>query len=452
MFQYNKKDTISAISTPIGEGAISIIRLSGKNALDIANKIFSKDVKKFKTQTIHVGKILDKNKNLIDCVVLAIYLSPNSYTGEDIVEIQCHGGRLITEKVFETTLLAGARASLPGEFTLRAFLNNKIDLTQAEAIQELISAKNTTALQSAKNHLEGYLSKKIKEFQKELTEIAAIIEAWVDFPEEGLEFATKEELVDKLNNILFEMQKLSNSFEDGKIIKEGIKLCILGTPNVGKSSLMNAFLKKDRAIVTEISGTTRDVLEEDIKLKDMHYQLIDTAGIRDTNCVIEKEGIKRSKIKASDADIILLVLDSSRELNEDDNKLLSEINEKKSIVIWNKIDLGNPKENVNFKNQCNISAKENIGLDKLSKLIENLSFKSKISNEEIIITQKRHKIALDESIKNLKEVIKNLKNDISAEFISIDLKATLKSLSKIIGFDITEDILSSIFANFCIGK
>jgi len=452
MLQYNKNDTISAISTPIGEGAIAIIRLSGKKSLEIINKIFSKDVKKFKTQTTHLGKILDKNKNLIDSVVIAVYLSPNSYTGEDIIEIFCHGGRLITQKVYETTLQAGARPSLPGEFTLRAFLNNKIDLVQAESIQELISAKNNYALHAAKNHLDGILSKKIKDFQKELTDIAAIIEALLDFPEEDLEFASKEELLNKLIKILKEMEKLSSTFEDGKVIKEGLKLCIIGTPNVGKSSLMNALLKKDRAIVTEISGTTRDILQEDLKLNDMHYQLIDTAGIRKTNCLIEKEGIKRSKLHFNEADIILLVLDASRKLNEDDNILLEEINKNKSIIIWNKIDLSKPKENLSFPYQCHISAKEILGFEKLYKLIEKLSFKSKISNEEIIITQKRHKIALDEAILNLKKAIKNFKNDLSCEFISIDLKSSLKALSKIIGFDITEDILSSIFANFCIGK
>lgn len=452
MRQNYKKDTISAISTPIGEGAISVIRLSGDACLEIINKIYSKDVKKFKTQTAHLGKIFDKNKNVIDTVILIVYLSPNSYTGENVIEIQCHGGRLITQKVYETTLLAGARPSRPGEFTLRAFLNNKIDLVQAEAVQELISAKNNYALAAAKNHLEGMLSTIINKIKKELTDIAAIIEAWLDFPEEGLEFATKEQLLERLAFALKEIKHLSDTFENGKIIKEGLKLCIIGTPNVGKSSLMNALLKKDRAIVTEISGTTRDVLQEDLKLNNMHYQLIDTAGIRSTHCVIEQEGIKRTKIEADKADIILLVLDASRDLNEDDKILLNRINDKKTIIIFNKIDMRKPKEKIKFSNQCQISAKENTGLDMLCKMIEDLSLKSKITNEEIIITQKRHKIALDEASNSLKRVIKNLKNDISCEFIAIDLKTALKALSKIIGSDITEDILSSIFANFCIGK
>jgi tRNA modification GTPase len=341
---------------------------------------------------------------------------------------------------------------MPGEFTLRAFLNNKIDLTQAEAIQDLITAKNKYALNAAKNHLEGLLSKEIKKIQKELTDIAAIIEAWVDFPEEGLEFSTKEELLSKLIKNLNNLQKLVNTFENGRIIKDGLKLCIIGSPNVGKSSLMNAMLKKERAIVTKIPGTTRDILQEDLKLNDMHFQLIDTAGIRKTNCLIEKEGIKRSKIQSDEADIMLLVLDASKKLNENDKSLLKKIDKTKTIILWNKIDLGLPKEKVDFFNLCQISAKESIGLENLYSLIEKLTFKSKISNEEIIITQKRHKIALDEAITHLKKVIENLKNDISCEFISIDLKSSLKSLCKIIGFDITEDILSSIFSNFCIGK
>lgn len=452
MFQYNKNDTISAISTPIGEGAISIVRLSGKQAISIVNKFFSKDIKKFKAKTVNLGKILDKNKNIIDTVVLILYLSPNSYTGEDVIEIHCHGGRLITQKVYETTLLAGARPSNPGEFTLRAFLNNKLDLTQAEAIQDLISAKNTFALKAATNHLDGMLSKKIKKLQKDLTEITAVIEAWLDFPEEDLGLATKKEILDKLEQTFKDMQKLANTFEEGKIIKEGLKICIIGTPNVGKSSLMNTMLKKDRAIVTKIPGTTRDILQEDIKLNHMHFQLTDTAGIRKSSCLIEKEGIKRSKITSYEADIVLLVLDASRKLNEDDKILLNETNKQKTIIIWNKIDLVKPKEKIEFPNLCQISAKENIGLEKLYKLIENLTFKSKISNEEVILTQKRHKIALDDAISNLKKAINNLKNDISYEFVSIDLKSTLKALSKIIGFDITEDILSSIFSNFCIGK
>jgi len=449
---YSKNETITAISTPLGEGAISIVRLSGVDAISIADKIFSKDVKKIKSHMATLGKILDKDNKLVDTAVVIVYLAPNSYTGENIVEIQGHGGSLVTQRVYETTIEAGARPANPGEFTLRAFLNRKIDLTQAEAIQDLISAKNKYALNAAKNQLDGFLFKEIKKYQKELTDVAAIIEAWVDFPEEGLEFASMKELLSKLTNTLLDMQKLSDTFNEGQIIKEGLSLCIIGGVNVGKSSLMNLLLRQNRAIVSDISGTTRDVLREDLQLNNLHYKLIDTAGIRKTNCPIETEGITRSQKELDRADIILLVLDASKKLDDDDKELLESIKNKKAIVIWNKIDLQQPTTKIDYPNILHLSAKENLGLDNLYKMLENLTFKSKISQDEIIITKKRHKLALDEAIDHLKKVIQNLKEDISAEFISIDLKDALKALSKIIGFDITEDILSSIFSKFCIGK
>jgi len=448
----DQKETISAISTASGEGAISIVRLSGKNAISIVNSIFSKGIKKLKSHTAHFGKIIDDKKNVIDQVVIVIYLSPNSFTGEDIVEIQCHGGRLITQRVFETTIKAGAKVAEAGEFTLRAFLNKKIDLIQAEAIQDLISAKNNLALTSAKNHLEGHLSKEIKNFQEKLIEITAIIEASLDFSDEDLEYANQNELIKKLQKIFKDMQKLSDTFEDGKIFKSGLSLCIIGTPNVGKSSLMNAMVKKDRAIVTKIPGTTRDALKEDIKLSEMHYQLIDTAGIRKTNNLIEKEGIKITKKHIKSADINLLVLDSSRKLTSEDKELLLTIDKNKTIVVWNKIDLKKSEEKIESTNIVEISAKKRLNLDSLYKMIKKLTFKSNFIKEDIIITKKRHKSAIDTALKYLKTAINNLKEDISYELIAIDLKSSLLELSKIIGFDITEDILTSIFSNFCIGK
>jgi len=454
IMHYNKNDTITAISTPIGEGAISIIRLSGKNAINIANKIFSKNVKTFKSHTAHFGKILDLKKNVIDTAILIVYLSPNSFTGEDVVEIQCHGGRLITQKVFETTLKAKARAAHPGEFTMRAFLNKKIDLIQAEAISELISAKNNYALECAKNHLEGLLSKEIKNIQKKLLEIAGIIEASLDFPEEDLDQIATDDLLNKLNTILKDLQKLSLSFEDGKIIKDGKSICIIGSPNVGKSYLMNTLLKKDRAIVTEIPGTTRDILEDDIKINQMNYRLFDTAGIRKTKCKIEKEGINRSKKVASSSDIVILVLDASRGLNSEDKYLLKKVKKNNTIIAWNKLDICRPKERINFcqNNVLEISAKTSKGFDSLYKAIEKLTFISKISNEQIVITKKRHKIALDEAIFYIKKTISSFLKKIPLEIIAIDIKSSLNALSKIIGFDITEEILTSIFSNFCIGK
>ncbi|NGX27971.1 MAG: tRNA modification GTPase MnmE [Candidatus Anoxychlamydiales bacterium] len=448
----HQKDTISAISTAPGNGAISIVRLSGKDAILIADSIFSKDVKKFKSHSSHVGKIIDDKKNVVDQAIIVVYLTPNSFTGEDIVEIQCHGGSLITQRVFETTIKAGAKIAEAGEFTLRAFLNKKIDLIQAEAIQDLISAKNKFALESAKNHLEGYLSNEIKSFQKEIIDITAIIEASMDFTEEDLEFENANELLNKVQKILKDMQKLSNTFENGKIFKNGLSLCIIGGVNVGKSSLMNAILKKERAIVTKIAGTTRDVIKEDIKLNEMFYQLIDTAGIRKTNNLIEKEGIKRSRDHFKKADLTLLVLDSNKNLDEEDFDLLKEMDENRTIVIWNKIDLKKPSQKIDAKNIAHISAKKRLGLDDLYQMIKNLTFKSNFLNDDIIITKKRHQVALENSIMYLKKAAQGLKDNTTYEFIAADLKSSLLNLSKIIGFDITDDILTSIFSNFCIGK
>ena len=448
----NQKETIAAISSPIGEGAISIVRLSGKDSIAIINKKFSKDTLKFKDRTAYRGKILDSKKNVIDDVILTIFKSPNSFTGEDIVEISCHGGILITQRVFEEVLNAGTKPSGPGEFTMRAFLNKKIDLTQAEAIQDLISAKNKFALRAASNQLCGHLSHEFKKFQKILIDIAAIMEVSLDFPEEGIDEIEIKSLIDSMENVLSSMQELSNTFDDGKLIKDGVSICIAGSVNVGKSSLMNAIVKKDRAIVTNISGTTRDVLKEDIKLNDMFYELIDTAGIRKTTCPIEQEGIKRSQKEQKSSDITLLVLDASKKLSEDDLTFIKSLNRKKTIAIWNKIDISDPKEKVDFENVVKISAKNRIGLENLYKMIEKLTFKSKIFKDEIFITNKRHKLALDEAISYLKKAVHDLKKDIFFEFITIDIRSSLKKLSKIIGFDITEDILSSIFSNFCIGK
>jgi tRNA modification GTPase len=452
MHNINIEDTISAISTPIATGAISVIRLSGKDSVKIANKFFSKDISNFKSHTIHLGKILDENKNTIDTVMLSIMKSPNSYTGEDVIEISCHGGIQITQNVFEITLKNGARAAEGGEFTLRAFLNNKLDLSQAEAVQELIFANSNAAIKFAKNNLEGLLSKEIKYFQEELSEIAAILEASLDFPEEDLEFDTFDNIKLRLNKTIKKMQKLISTYDDGKVIFEGKTITIVGSPNVGKSSLMNSLLKKNRAIVTNIKGTTRDILEDSIKIKNLNYKLIDTAGIRETDEIIEKEGIKRSKKAIDLADITILVLDASNDLLKDDLDLIKLLDPKKTIVAINKIDLKKPSFSLDFSHIVEISALNNLNIDLLKDKIEILSLKDlNTFNEEIIITNKRHKNALENSINYLLKVEKNILNN-SLEFVSLDLKDSLKELSSIIGRDVTEDILSSIFKNFCIGK
>lgn len=447
------EDTIAAIATSFGPAAISVIRISGKDAIKIAESCFSGKISKYKSHTVHFGKVLDKNKKTIDSVLLTPMLAPKSYTGEDSIEISCHGGTLITKKVYERVIEAGARPANPGEFTFRAFMNKKIDLLQAEAVQELIFANNEMALKAAENQLEGKLSQLLTSLQKELLEIASIVEAWVDFPEEDLEFTSKEELISRLEKTKNELENLSRSFHEGKILFEGIELAIIGTPNVGKSSLMNALCQKDRAIVTPIAGTTRDLLEEKILLGPFHFNIIDTAGIRKTNEEIEKEGIRRSLKAFKEADIVLLVLDASKDLSTDDLELLEQVNPHKTIVLWNKIDLEKQPPDLHCKNSAYISAKENIGIDSLKQKIEQLIWSNTPqSKDATIITKMHHKNKIDESIHSCEKTILGLQNATSAEFIALEMRHGLNCLSSILGNDVTEDLLTTIFSKFCIGK
>lgn len=444
------EDTIAAIATAPGMGAISVIRISGKNSFTIGEEIFSRSIQNFKTHTAHYGNILQADGSLIDSVLLLIMRGPRSYTGEDSIEISCHGGDLVTRRVLERVFEAGARPANPGEFSLRAYLNGKLDLAQAESVQELIAAKNELALQNAEKQLEGALSHEIRKFQTELTDIAAILEAWVDFPEEGLEFTSMEEITQKLATTCSSMEKLRSTFHDGKVLHSGLKLCLLGAPNVGKSSLMNALLGKDRAIVTEIAGTTRDLLEEDLHLGSLHFKLIDTAGIRDTQEIIEQEGIRRSQAAIKEADLILLLLDANKEISQEDRKLLELAPSEKTIVVWNKIDIASPKESIP---SIEISAKQRVGLDLLKNAIEKRVWKKgPPPKDEVLITQQRHFHALTSAINACKAVLHGLQTGISAEFVASDMRACLSSLGSIIGADVTEDILTAIFSKFCLGK
>lgn len=450
---YQTNETIAAIATAPGEGPVAIIRISGKEAIAIADKIFSGPVTSFQSHTVHFGKILNHHQETIDEVLLVVMLAPRTYTGEDTIEIQCHGGSLITKQVLETVLQAGARAALPGEFTFRAFMNGKLDLAQAEAVQELISAKNNAALKAAEDQLEGALSKKIAEFQKELVDIAAILEAWVDFPEEGLEFASMEEVIASLESTLNKMELLSHTFHFGKMVHDGISLCLAGAPNVGKSSLMNLLLGKERAIVTAIAGTTRDTLEEELRLGGLHFRLTDTAGIRETEEVIEQEGIRRSLAAMEKADLILLVIDASRDLKEEDLALIEKAPKEKTILIWNKIDLPHKIPSLSIEHHVSISAKSQLGMESLLQIIEKIVTKGKpLSKEEILITNIRHHEALISAIASCKNLIDGLKNGVSPEFLSSDMRQTLRELGMIIGTNIGEDILSAIFSKFCVGK
>ncbi len=446
---YEPGQTIAAVATPPGEGGIAVVRIAGDEALEVADKIFSGPIKEYESHTVHFGKILGIDGEVIDEGLAVVMKNPRSYTGEDTVEIHCHGGVIITRKVLDATLKAGARAALPGEFTFKAFQNGKIDLTRAEAVQQVIASKSELAWQAAENHLEGKLYKKIREFQTRLTSIAAILEAWVDFPEEGLEFASKEELCADLQELIRCKAALHQTFYDGKMVQTGFSLCLIGAPNVGKSSLMNALSGKERAIVTDIPGTTRDVLEEDIEIAGMNFRLIDTAGIRQTEEIVEKEGVRRSEKAAKEADLILVVCDVT-----DPEPPALTLPEKKTIAIWNKVDLEHGKlPHVPYSHQVKVSAKEGLGIETLKKEIHRVIWQEgPPSKEEVILTSERHHQALGKAIEALENVLLGLQTDISPEFLVSDIRLALKELGTIIGVNITEEVLSAIFSKFCVGK
>jgi tRNA modification GTPase len=451
---YQKGETIAAIATAPGEGGVAVVRISGDAALDVAEKIFSGPVRSYKTHTAHFGKVIDAQGDIVDEVLALVMISPRSYTGEDTVEIHCHGGSLISRKVLDVILKAGARAAQPGEFTFKAYINGKLDLAQAEAVQTLIGAKSDLALQMAGQQLQGKISDHILLFQKNLVDIAAILEAWVDFPEEDLEFASMEEVIAQLEESKRQMQALLNTFHNGKIASCGISLCLAGPPNVGKSSLMNALLGKERAIVTDIAGTTRDLLEEEMKLGELHFRLIDTAGIRTTSEVIEKEGIRRSKEAMHQADLILLVLDAARDLCEESKQLLETAPKNKTLLVWNKIDL--PDCSIapsGFDYSVSVSAKMGVGLNELEEQIHKMVWdKGPPAKDEVILTSLRHKQALANAVGALQSLITGLQESVSPEFLASDMRKTLSELGTIIGTNITEDVLTAIFSKFCIGK
>ena len=448
---FQKNDVIAAAATAPGEGAIAVIRMSGTNALNIADSVCNKPVSTAPSHTAHYRKILNSDGMPIDHVLIILMKNPRSYTGEDTVEISCHGGSLMTRRILDRLYAAGARPAEPGEFSLRAFLNGKIDLAQAEAVQQLIGAKNERAMEHAEKQLEGALSQSIASFQKTLTDTAAILEAWVDFPEEDLEFAKTDEIIETLEAVCQKMEQLQETFHDGRTLSEGLSLCLIGSPNVGKSSLMNALLGFDRAIVTEIAGTTRDLLAEDLRLCGLHFRLIDTAGIRDTEEIVEQEGIRRSKDTMREADLILLLLDASRPLSDGDLTLLSSAPKDKTLIVWNKIDIGALDPSIS---PIAISAKERLGLDNLREAIDQLIWKKGglPSKEEVMITSLRHHQALTKALGFARKVIDDLRQGVSAEFTASDMRACLNELGAILGADVTEEILSAIFSKFCLGK
>ena len=461
-------DTIAAIATGMGNGGISIVRISGADSLNIIDQIYqSKNGKKKlslqESHTIHYGYIMD-NEETIDEVLVAIMKGPNSYTREDVVEINCHGGVVVTKKVLETVIKHGARPAEPGEFTKRAFLNGRIDLSQAEAVIDVINAKNNYALQSSLSQLKGKVLDKIKDVRENILHDVAFIEAALDDPEHISLDGFSEEFLTKVEKNIEELERLKKSSESGRILKEGIKTVILGKPNAGKSSLLNVLTGEERAIVTDIEGTTRDTLEETIVLDDIILNVVDTAGIRETKDVVEQIGVEKAKTSAEQADLIVYVIDSSRELDENDTLIMDFIQDKKAIILMNKMDLQPvvSKENVADKMKqyteqefaiISISAKEEQGMEEVEEVLKNMFYEGKIQfNDEIYITNVRHKAAIMEGLESLQQVKTSILNGMPEDFYSIDLMNAYQVLGQIIGETVEEDLVNKIFSEFCMGK
>jgi tRNA modification GTPase len=457
-------DTIAAISTPLGEGGIGIVRMSGDEARKILAKVFKpkfkKDLSKAEGFTMHLGHIYGNDEKVVDEVLVSLMLGPKSFTGEDVVEINCHGGLIPLKLTLEAVLSAGARLAEPGEFSKRAFLNGRIDLPQAEAIIDVIRAKNETGLNSAVNQLTGKLSEKIRKIRHELLGLLASIEAAIDFPEEDLDDLTNQEIISKVNALLGTIDKLIGTFEQGKFIRDGINTAIVGRTNVGKSSLLNALLRENRSIVTDIPGTTRDTIEEYVNIGGFSLKIIDTAGIRNTSDLVEQIGVERSKEIIKKADLVLLVLDISTGITNEDKEIFSYLKDKRTIVLVNKIDLDAFSERKKeFENLVKefpvvyISAKNEIGIEELEKLIISSIMQGKIvSHGDLFITNIRHKESLTKAYCHLQEVLRGAEGEMTLDFLSIDLRAAWEILGEITGDTADEDLLDRIFSDFCIGK
>ena len=449
------EDTIAAISTSLGVGAIAIIRVSGEKAITIVNKIFKgKDLEKVKTHTIHYGHIVE-NEKIIDEVLVSVMRSPKTFTTEDVVEINCHGSIATTKKILELLLLNGARLAQPGEFTKRAFLNGRIDLTQAEGVMDLISSKTETTRDLAINQLSGTISSHIQKIRKKLVDILATIEVNIDYPEyeENIEM-TNEMLKPKIEEIKEYLEQLLKNSENGKLIKSGITTSIIGRPNVGKSSLLNALLEEEKAIVTDIEGTTRDIVEGSIVLDSFILNIIDTAGIRNTNDLVESIGVEKSISLIDKSDLILFMLNNNEPLNEDDYKILDKLKNKKYIIVINKTDLKSnidtsklDKEKVVF-----ISIKENTGLETLKNKIKSL-FEAEIEGKDLTyLTNSRSIALLKDAYQKFQDVENAMQQNLPIDMVEIDIKYIWTKLGEIIGETYEEELIDELFSQFCLGK
>lgn len=456
-------DTIAAIATGMSPSGIGIIRISGEDAFSIASSVFHKKNKeiidRYEDHRAYHGYIHD-DKDILDEVILLIFVAPGSFTGEDTVEIQCHGGILMMKRILELCLKKGARAAQPGEFTKRAFLNGKMDLSEAQAVMDVISSKNDLALKNSVKQMQGSLYRKIVEIRDKILYEIAFIESALDDPEHFDLDGYPEKLSNNLIVILHDLEKLSDSFEDGRILTEGVKTVILGKPNVGKSSLLNILAGSERAIVTEIAGTTRDTIEENININGVYLNIVDTAGIRRSEDIVEQIGVRKALDIAEDADLIIMVIDSSEVLSSEDEEILHFIRtkSKKCVILLNKSDLGNvigPEEIGCYTNNpvIVISAKDETGIDELKKFITDEYSKGYLKyNDEIFISNIRQKEALTAAIESLLRVARSITENMPEDFYSIDLTAAYEHLGQIIGATLEDDVVEEIFSRFCVGK
>ena len=460
-----KTETIAAIASAMTNSGIGIIRISGEDAFDVIDKIYrpqkgNKLLSQCKSHTIHYGHIYDEDE-IIDEVMVLLMRAPNSYTREDTVEIDCHGGTLVMRRILEVVLKNGARPAEPGEFTKRAFLNGRIDLSQAESVMDVISSKNDFALKSSMQQLNGALTGKIKEIRGKIIHEIAFIESALDDPEHVSIDGYGDNLLIIIEKLMQKMNQMIASSENGSLLKEGINTVIVGKPNAGKSSLLNALVGRERAIVTDIAGTTRDVLEEQINLNGITLNIMDTAGIRSTEDVVEKIGVDKSLSLVDKADFIIYVVDTSTALDENDEKIIDAIREKKAIILLNKSDLIQVTGEDEIKEKLSgadhkmiaISAKENLGIDVLEETITEMFFHGTISfNDEVYITNIRHKNALIQAVESLKLVKQSVENGMPEDFYSIDLMNAYEELGTIIGEAVEDDLVNEIFSKFCMGK
>ena len=456
-----KTDTIAAISTAMTDAGISIVRISGEEAIAIADKIYKgkkeKKISGQRTHTIHYGYIVD-GEETIDEVLVMLMRGPHSYTGEDTVEINCHGGVYVTKRILETVIKYGARPAEPGEFTKRAFLNGKMDLSQAEAVIDVIHSQNEYALQSSVNQLRGSVQKVIQEIREKILYHTAFIETALDDPEHISVDGYGETLEKVVDELLNKIKQLIDTADDGRIMREGINTVIVGKPNAGKSSLLNVLLGEDRAIVTNIAGTTRDVLEEHIQLRGISLNIMDTAGIRNTEDVVEQIGVDKARSYAEEADLIIYVVDASVPLDDNDIEIIHMIQNKKAVILLNKTDLStviNKNELIMWINKpmIEISTKEGKGIHELEETLENMFYHGEISfNNEVYITNVRHKAALQDAYVSLGKVKESIENQMPEDFFTIDLMDAYESLGSITGETVGEDLVNEIFSKFCMGK